>query len=414
MAACRRTIARPRASISSPLTRVTQTRSIISGFSTSSGRGGLTKDDREAARLYKLAADQGDAAAQIQSRGLLRRRPWRAAEGRSRGRAPLQARRRPGITQTRSAISGSSTRRAVAACRRTIARPRASTSSPPTRETRTAQVNLGVFYEAGRGGLPQDDREAARLYKLAADQGNALAQNNLGFFYETGRGGLAKDDREAARLYKLAADQGNALAQGNLGNVLRELRASRRACTKDDREAARLYKLAADQGDASAQNILGFFYERPRRPAEGRSRGRAPLQARRRPGKRLCAGQSRVLLRDWPRRPGEGRSRGRAPLQARRRPGRRLGAEQSRGLLPRRAVAAWRRTTARRRAFTSSPLTRETPWRRPISGSSTSTAVAAWRRTTARPRAFTSSPLTRETPTRRPISGSFTETAVAA
>jgi len=59
------------------------------------------------------------------------------------------------------------------------------------------------------------DREAARLYKLAADQGNADAQFNLGLFYEHGRGGLPKDDREAARLFKLAADQGYAVAQSS-------------------------------------------------------------------------------------------------------------------------------------------------------------------------------------------------------
>jgi TPR repeat protein len=46
-----------------------------------------------------------------------------------------------------------------------------------------------------------------RLYKLAADQGYAQAQVNLGVMYERGRGGLAKDEREALRLYKLAADQ---------------------------------------------------------------------------------------------------------------------------------------------------------------------------------------------------------------
>jgi TPR repeat protein len=38
------------------------------------------------------------------------------------------------------------------------------------------QANLGFLYSRGRGGLPQDDREAARLYKLAADQGNNFAQ----------------------------------------------------------------------------------------------------------------------------------------------------------------------------------------------------------------------------------------------
>src|SRR5262249_51875654 len=65
-----------------------------------------------------------------------------------------------------------------------------------------AQNNLGTLYARGRGGLVQDEREAVRLYKLAADQGNAVAQNNLGWFYENGKGGLAQDEREAARLYK--------------------------------------------------------------------------------------------------------------------------------------------------------------------------------------------------------------------
>ena len=72
--------------------------------------------------------------------------------------------------------------RAEAACRRTIARPRASTSSPPTREFADAQYNLGLCYAEGRGGLPYDDREAARLFKLAAAQGLAEAQRNLWFF----------------------------------------------------------------------------------------------------------------------------------------------------------------------------------------------------------------------------------------
>jgi TPR repeat protein len=55
----------------------------------------------------------------------------------------------------------------------------------------------------------KDDREAARILKLAADQGDADAQVYLGKFYRDGLSGLTKDEREAARLYKLAADQGN-------------------------------------------------------------------------------------------------------------------------------------------------------------------------------------------------------------
>ena len=75
---------------------------------------------------------------------------------------------------------------------------------------------LGRAYEAGKNG-----KLAARLYKLASDQGNALAQVNLGVLYENGRGGLPKNDREAARLYKLAADQGDAGGQSISGGSTR-------------------------------------------------------------------------------------------------------------------------------------------------------------------------------------------------
>jgi TPR repeat protein len=60
------------------------------------GRGGLPKDDRQAARLYKLAADQRNAFAQVNLGFLPRRGQWRSAEGRSPSRAFLQARCRPG------------------------------------------------------------------------------------------------------------------------------------------------------------------------------------------------------------------------------------------------------------------------------------------------------------------------------
>ena len=70
---------------------------------------------------------------------------------------------------------------------------------------------------AAGADFSKDDREAARLYKLSADQGNSFAQNNLGNFYQEGRGDLPKDDAEAVRYYKLASDQNNSNAQCNLG-----------------------------------------------------------------------------------------------------------------------------------------------------------------------------------------------------
>lgn len=63
------------------------------------------------------------------------------------------------------------------------------------------QSNLAVFYKSGIGGLSKDDERAARLFKLAADQGDGAAQTNLGDLYATGRG-LGKN--EVARIYKLA------------------------------------------------------------------------------------------------------------------------------------------------------------------------------------------------------------------
>src|SRR6185295_8105970 len=58
--------------------------------------------------------------------------------------------------------------------------------------------------------------DAARLYELAADQGNADAQYGLGLFYESGRGGLTKSVSAAVELYKKADASGNLRAADRL------------------------------------------------------------------------------------------------------------------------------------------------------------------------------------------------------
>jgi len=113
-----------------------------------------------------------------------------------------------------------------------------------------AQTNL---YEQGLGGLPRDEREAARLYRLAADQGNAWAQNSLGVYHEEGRGGLARDDLAAARLYRLAADQGYDAALYNLGSLYER---GQGGLPRDLNEAVRLYQQAARAGHTGAQQQL--------------------------------------------------------------------------------------------------------------------------------------------------------------
>jgi uncharacterized protein len=117
-----------------------------------------------------------------------------------------------------------------------------------------AQINLGFMYRDG-DGVPQDDKEAVRWFRLAAEQGLANGQFNLGFMYGTGHG-VPRDDKEAVRWYRLAAEQGLAPAQSNLG---REYQLGR-GVPQDDKEAVRWYRLAAEQGLADAQSVLGLAY----------------------------------------------------------------------------------------------------------------------------------------------------------
>jgi len=74
-----------------------------------------------------------------------------------------------------------------------------------------AQFNLGSMYEYGEG-VPQDDKNAVKWYRLAAEQGYARAQIKLGVMYEVGRG-VPQDYKTAVKWYRLAAEQGNAHAQ---------------------------------------------------------------------------------------------------------------------------------------------------------------------------------------------------------
>jgi TPR repeat protein len=62
----------------------------------------------------------------------------------------------------------------------------------------------------------KDYKEAVRLWKPLAEQGNVIAQYNLGHMYEKGKG-VPQDYKEAVRLYRLSAEQGDVDAQLKLG-----------------------------------------------------------------------------------------------------------------------------------------------------------------------------------------------------
>jgi hypothetical protein len=113
------------------------------------------------------------------------------------------------------------------------------------------------LYEMGHGEIKQNYDEAARLYGLAAKQGNAYAQYRLGAFHERGLGGLRKNVEDAAAYYKVAADQRLAQAQADLAFLY----VHRQGMKPDYPAAKALYESAAKQGLASAEAHLGYFYE---------------------------------------------------------------------------------------------------------------------------------------------------------
>ena len=55
--------------------------------------------------------------------------------------------------------------------------------------------------------MPQNYAEALKWYRLAADQGNAIAQYNLGFMYDNGQG-VPQDYVRAHMWFNLSAAQG--------------------------------------------------------------------------------------------------------------------------------------------------------------------------------------------------------------
>ena len=104
------------------------------------------------------------------------------------------------------------------------------------------KIILVIAYFDGEG-VEQDYAEAVKWYRLAAEQGDAVAQNNLGYAYRNGAG-VEQDYVEAVNWYRLAAEQGDAHAQLNLGDAFY----NGEIVEQDYVEAVKWYRLAAEQG----------------------------------------------------------------------------------------------------------------------------------------------------------------------
>jgi Sel1 repeat-containing protein len=99
----------------------------------------------------------------------------------------------------------------------------------------------------GGWGVPQDDLQAAKWFRKAADQGNAQAQSNLGLMYANGRA-TPKNLPEAAKWFRKAADQSDAEAQTFLGSLY----VRGEGVSQDYIRAHMWFNLAAAQGHQKA------------------------------------------------------------------------------------------------------------------------------------------------------------------
>jgi TPR repeat protein len=122
------------------------------------------------------------------------------------------------------------------------------------------QAILGDAYEQGEVVL-EDDEEAYKWTKLAADQGNPLALYNLGDMYKHGSAYTPRDLKKADKYYKQArkgllrmAKKGDARAQQNMFYVYR----IGNGVETDEEEALKWRRKAVDQGFAEAQWHLGI------------------------------------------------------------------------------------------------------------------------------------------------------------
>lgn len=107
------------------------------------------------------------------------------------------------------------------------------------------------------GWLSHGTEESVRLYRNAAERGNALAMHNLAACLEDGTG-IKENQAEAAQWYQSAAERGYPPSMNRLG-VLHE---NGQGVPQDYQIAFRWYQQAAEKGDGAAMTNLGWLHSK--------------------------------------------------------------------------------------------------------------------------------------------------------
>ena len=117
-----------------------------------------------------------------------------------------------------------------------------------------AMRNLAMMHVDGRFGLPVDQTKCLDLMRQSASLGFPGAHYELGLFHHQGRMGLEQNNEEAQKYYKKAAEGGDIFAIHNLAWAKK---------TNGDHVAAMFYwRLSASAGSKRSMGSLTECYER--------------------------------------------------------------------------------------------------------------------------------------------------------
>ncbi len=112
-----------------------------------------------------------------------------------------------------------------------------------------ATFYLGFMHDMGFG-VPENDKEAIKWYKLAAERGDSRGLLFLGYIYDFGSG-VPEDNEKAFKWYWLAAKQGFNQAKIKIYDLAKN----------NVSEAFKILVNDAENGSAEAQYILGAMYD---------------------------------------------------------------------------------------------------------------------------------------------------------
>ncbi len=121
------------------------------------------------------------------------------------------------------------------------------------------QFRVGHCYGYSCQGIETDYDEAAKWYRLAAEQGHARAQSELGQLLQLGQG-VNKDLKEAVRWYRASQEKEDAIALFCLADLYKDGTGVDIGISLDYKEAIKLYMRSAQQGCWISSSRLGDMY----------------------------------------------------------------------------------------------------------------------------------------------------------